>query len=56
MLSACRCGGGSRSNRLEREDRRRLYWIEPALLEGLKHAFDFAETRPDLLRQEPADS
>ncbi|MEU1409073.1 hypothetical protein ABZ471_43700 [Streptomyces sp. NPDC005728] len=48
-----RVGPDSRSNLLERDDRRRIYWIEPALLEGLKHAFDLAEARPDLLRQEP---
>ncbi|MDH6436098.1 hypothetical protein M2158_004638 [Streptomyces sp. SAI-144] len=31
-------------------------WIEPPLLDGLKRAFDLAEARPDLLRQELADS
>ncbi|MDT0484539.1 hypothetical protein [Streptomyces doebereineriae] len=49
-----RVGFDNRSNLLERDDRRRIYWIEPALLEGLKRAFDFADARPDLLRQEPA--
>lgn len=49
-----RVGPGNRSNLLERDDRRRIYWIEPALLEGLKRAFDLADARPDLLRQEPA--
>ncbi|MFF7551238.1 hypothetical protein ACFZCU_47765 [Streptomyces canus] len=38
----------------KRDDRRRIYWIEPALLEGLKRAFDLADARPDVLRQEPA--
>ncbi|WP_329266907.1 hypothetical protein [Streptomyces sp. NBC_01451] len=51
-----RVGPDNRSNLLERDDRRRIYWIEPALLEGLKRAFDLAEARPDLLRQESADS
>ncbi|MFK4103248.1 hypothetical protein ACI2L1_24835 [Streptomyces sp. NPDC019531] len=51
-----RVGPDNRSNLLERDDRRRIYWIEPALLEGLKRAFDLAEARLDLLRQEPADS
>ncbi|MFL5997841.1 MAG: hypothetical protein ACJ736_26640 [Streptomyces sp.] len=48
--------GPNRSNLLERDDRRRIYWIEPSLLEGLKRAYDPADARPDLLRQEPADS
>lgn len=30
--------------------------LEPALLEGLKRAFDLADARPDLLRQESAES
>lgn len=47
-----RVGPDNRSNLLERDDRRRIYWIEPALLEGLKRAFDLADARPDLLRQE----
>ncbi|KUM84303.1 hypothetical protein AQI94_32295 [Streptomyces pseudovenezuelae] len=47
-----RVGPDNRSNLLERDDRRRVYWIEPALLEGLKRAFDLAEARPDLLRAE----
>jgi hypothetical protein len=49
-----RVGPDNRSNLLERDDRRRISWIEPALLEGLKRAFDLADARPDLLRQEPA--
>jgi hypothetical protein len=48
-----RVGPDNRSNLLERDDRRRLYWSEPALLEGLKRTFDLAEARPDLLCQEP---
>ncbi|MFF4354916.1 hypothetical protein [Streptomyces sp. NPDC001530] len=48
-----RIGPDNRTNLLERDDRRRIYRIEPALLEGLKRAFDLAEARPDLLRQEP---
>jgi hypothetical protein len=51
-----RVGPDNRSNLLERDDRRRIYWIEPALLEGLKRAFDLADARPDLLRQESAGS
>ncbi|WP_328980637.1 hypothetical protein [Streptomyces canus] len=51
-----RVGPDNRSNLLERDDRRRIYWIEPALLEGLNRAFDLADARPDLLRQEPTDS
>ncbi|MFF7550843.1 hypothetical protein ACFZCU_45650 [Streptomyces canus] len=51
-----RVGPDNRSNLLERDDRRRIYWIEPALLEGLTHAFDLAEARSDVLRQELADS
>ncbi|MFF7550134.1 hypothetical protein ACFZCU_41870 [Streptomyces canus] len=51
-----RVGPDNRSNLLERDDRRCIYWIEPALREGLKGAVDLADARPDLLRQEPADS
>ncbi|MFE2219780.1 hypothetical protein ACFW93_48805 [Streptomyces canus] len=50
-----RVGPDNRSNLLGRDDRRRIYWIEPALLEGLKRAFGLAEARPDLC-QEPGDS
>lgn len=46
-----RVGPDNRSNVLEPDDRRRIYRIEPALLEGLKRAFDLADSRPDLLRQ-----
>jgi hypothetical protein len=38
-----RVGPDNRSNFLERDDRRRIYCIEPPLLEGLKRAFDLAE-------------
>ncbi|MFJ8780982.1 hypothetical protein [Streptomyces sp. NPDC102476] len=48
-----RLGLDNRYGVLERDDRRRIYWIEPALLESLKCAFDRPEARPDLLRQEP---
>ncbi|MEU0213384.1 hypothetical protein [Streptomyces canus] len=51
-----RVGPDNRRNLLERDDRRRIYWIELALLEGLKRAFDLADARPDLLRQEPTGS
>jgi hypothetical protein len=51
-----RVGPGNRADILERDDRRRIYRIEPVLVEGLKRAFDLAAVRPDLLRQEPADS
>ncbi|WP_405524503.1 hypothetical protein [Streptomyces canus] len=51
-----RIGPDNRSNVLERDDRTRIHWIEPALLEGLKRAFDLADARHDLLRQELADS
>ncbi len=44
-----RVGPDNRSNLLERNDRRRIHWIDPALLEGLKRAFDLADARPDLL-------
>ncbi|WP_285440115.1 MULTISPECIES: hypothetical protein [unclassified Streptomyces] len=37
---------------MELDDRKRIYRIEPALTEGLKRAFDLADARPDLLRQE----
>jgi hypothetical protein len=49
-----RVGPDNRSNLLERDERKRIYWIEPALLEGLQRAFDLADARPDLLRQESA--
>ncbi|MGW2571663.1 hypothetical protein [Streptomyces sp. NPDC001537] len=38
------------------DDRVRVYRIEPVLVEGLQRAFDLADARPDLLRQEPAAS
>ena len=49
-----RVGPDNRSNVLERDEGRRLYLIEPALMEGLKRAFDLADARPDLLRQDHA--
>ncbi|MFH8694539.1 hypothetical protein [Streptomyces chartreusis] len=49
-----RVGPDNRSNILEPDDRRRIYRIEPALVEGLKRAFHLADSRPDLLRQEQA--
>ncbi|KMS67248.1 hypothetical protein ACM01_43575 [Streptomyces viridochromogenes] len=49
-----RIGPDNRSKLLELDDRRRIYRIEPALMEGLKRAYDLADARPDLLRQEPA--
>ncbi|MEU6258625.1 hypothetical protein [Streptomyces sp. NPDC047043] len=48
-----RIGPDNRTNVLQLDDRIRVYRIEPALLEGLKRVFDLADTRPDLLRQEP---
>lgn len=51
-----RVGPDNRSNFLELDDHRRIYQIEPALVEGLKRVFDLAEARPDLLRQDPATS
>ena len=51
-----RIGPDGRSDLLRRDDRRRIYRIEPALVEGLKRAFGLADARPDLLRREPADS
>ncbi|WP_055534638.1 hypothetical protein [Streptomyces graminilatus] len=50
-----RIGPGSKTNVLELDDRIRAYRIEPVLVEGLKRAFDLADARPDLLRQEPAE-
>ncbi|MEU0413601.1 hypothetical protein ABZ307_38225 [Streptomyces griseorubiginosus] len=49
-----RIGPDNRTQLLERNESARLYRIDPALVEGLKKAFDLAEIRPDLLRQEPA--
>jgi hypothetical protein len=51
-----RVGPDNRSNLLERDDRRRIYCIEPPLPEGLTRAFGLADARPDLLGQEPTDS
>jgi hypothetical protein len=49
-----RIGPANRADLLQRDDHRRIYRIEPALTKGLKRAFDLADTRPDLLRQDPA--
>ncbi|GAB3009877.1 hypothetical protein GCM10023080_090080 [Streptomyces pseudoechinosporeus] len=46
-----RVGPNNRADILERDDRRRIYRIDPALLEGLKRVFALA----DLLRQEAAN-
>ncbi|WP_020124373.1 hypothetical protein [Streptomyces canus] len=46
-----RIGPDNRTNVLELDDRARVYRIEPAILEGLRRAFDLADARPDLLRQ-----
>lgn len=35
----------------EAADRVRFYRVDPALIEGLQHAFALADARPDLLRQ-----
>ncbi|MFD5016654.1 hypothetical protein [Streptomyces chartreusis] len=51
-----RVGPDNRTKLLELDDRRRVYRIEPTLAEGLKRAFDLADARPDLLRQETVDS
>jgi hypothetical protein len=55
--SVCECKSGpdNRTNVLEPDGRARIYRIEPALLEGLKRAFDLADARSDLLRR-PARS
>ncbi|WP_367325960.1 hypothetical protein [Streptomyces sp. HUAS ZL42] len=49
-----RIGPDNKTKVLELDDRVRVYRIEPAIVEGLKRAFDLADARPDLLRQEPA--
>ena len=49
-----RVGPDNRTKVLELDERVRLYRIEPVLVEGLQRAFDLADARPDLLRQEPA--
>lgn len=49
-----RVGPSNRSGLVELDDRKRIYRIEPTLTEGLKRAFDLADTRPDLLRQDQA--
>ncbi|MEU5273320.1 hypothetical protein AB0G77_33340 [Streptomyces hygroscopicus] len=36
---------------LQRDERARLYQIDPALVEGLQRAFAIADARPDLLRR-----
>ncbi|MEU8992866.1 hypothetical protein AB0C98_41900 [Streptomyces sp. NPDC048558] len=51
-----RVGPDNRTKLLELDDRRRVYRSEPALAKGLKRAFDLADARPGLLRQEPPDS
>ncbi|GHE15214.1 hypothetical protein [Streptomyces alanosinicus] len=40
---------------LQRDERARLYCIDRILVDGLARAFAMAETRPDLLRSEPAE-
>ena len=49
-----RVGPTSAPRLLQRDERARLYHIAPALVEGLQRAFAIADTRPDLLRGEPA--
>lgn len=49
-----RVGLSNRANIMEPDERRRVYRIAPALMDGLKRAFDLADARPDLLRQAPA--
>ncbi|MCO8308800.1 hypothetical protein [Streptomyces sp. RKCA744] len=49
-----RVGPADASRLLQRNDRARLYHIDPALVEGLRQAFAIADARPDLLRDEPA--
>lgn len=51
-----RVGPDNNTRVLELDERVRVYRIEPALVEGLRRAFDLADARPDLLRQEPAAS
>ncbi|MFD3931764.1 hypothetical protein [Streptomyces sp. NPDC058614] len=45
-----RIGPDGPSMLLERDDRARLYRIEPVLVGGLQRAFVLADARPDLLR------
>ncbi|WP_405853831.1 hypothetical protein OG407_00250 [Streptomyces sp. NBC_01515] len=46
-------GPDNRADVLERDERARIYRIEPVFVEGLNRAFDLADARPDLLCQEP---
>ncbi|MEU8727577.1 hypothetical protein [Streptomyces antimycoticus] len=48
-----RVGPTSTPRLLQRDERARLYHIDPALVEGLRRAFAIADARPDLLRGEP---
>ncbi|WP_369242241.1 hypothetical protein AB5J56_44780 [Streptomyces sp. R21] len=43
-----RIGPDNRSDLLQRDDRRRIYRLDPALVEGLRRAFDLADARSDL--------
>ncbi|MER5509379.1 hypothetical protein ABT052_29180 [Streptomyces sp. NPDC002766] len=47
-----RIGPDNNNRLLERDDRVRVYRIEPALIEGLQRAFALADARPDLMRQD----
>jgi hypothetical protein len=39
---------------LQRDEQARIYRINPALVDGLNRVFPLADTRPELLRREPA--
>ena len=49
----CRVGPTSAPRLLQRDERARLYHIDPTLVEGLRRVFAIADARPDLLRGEP---
>ncbi|GDY60494.1 hypothetical protein [Streptomyces violaceusniger] len=48
-----RIGPAGSARLLQRDERARLYHIDPPLVEGLRRAFAIADARPDLLRAEP---
>ncbi|MEV6183298.1 hypothetical protein [Streptomyces sp. NPDC052015] len=46
-----RIGPAGAARLLQRDERARIYRIDPALVEGLQRAFALADDRPDLMRQ-----
>lgn len=46
-----RIGPAAARKLLQRDERARLYGIDPSLVEGLTRAFALADARPDLLRR-----